>query len=1145
MKHFYLATLALLSGACFGQNINLGTDKNNLEVTEQTPTSIELNVSLSDLSFKEVKKDGNTWSEIDVSGMVSNHEVGLPELKTWNKLIDIPYGAQVEVNISKSEFQIVDLNQYGVNTLIPVQRSISKSEDPANVVFAKNQQVYSTNAFQNNSLVTVDELGSMRGHHLGRVEICPFDYNPVQNTLKVYTNIEFEIEFLNADLGLTEQMHKKYYSPAFEAPLSKCINSQISTTKDLIVTYPVKYVIVAPSAYQADLQPLVEWKTKKGFHVVEAYTGDPAVGNTTASIKSYLEGLYTAGTPSDPAPSYVLLVGDVADMPTFSGVYGGHVTDLYYCEYDGGGDYYPEVYYGRFPATNAAELNNMINKTLQYEQYLFPDPDFLGRATMISGVDASMAPTYGNGQINYGNAMYTNLAHGIHSSTYLYPASGSSGAAILADVNNGNCFVNYTAHGYSGGWADPSFTCTDVYNMTNYHQPALMIGNCCQSNMFDDPECFGEALLRVQDRGAIGYIGGSNLTYWNEDYWWGVGNGPITANPVYDPTTLGAYDKMFHDNGEARADWHVTNAQMILGGNLAVTQAASSLEDYYYEIYHLMGDPSLMTYFGVPSAMAVTHLNAVPIGTATLQVTAEPDAYVALSLNGVLLDAQETDLSGSVTLTFPAFSTIGTADLVVTKQNKQPYIGTVQIITTNAPFVAYDNHSVIDVVGNGDNIADYNETLELDVTLSNYGMIDATGVTAQLVCTNPYITITDDNDTWGTITAGNAVTVNAAFAMDVANDVPDQTIVSYDIVVDDNSGGSWTSYFNLTVNAPELVIGMESLDDASGNGNGRLDAGEQATITLPSNNDGHSACTALTGTLSTTSPYITITSPTANLGTMGASGTSDVDFVIDVDASTPFGTEVEFTYDLVDGAYSDSHTFTMIVGLFSEDFETGDYTAFEWLPQGLNPWTIDQNIFYEGTNSSVSGTISDDEESVMEITLDIIADGEISFMKQVSSESGYDFLKFYIDNQLQGEWAGEITWSAETFDVTAGTRTFKWVYEKDYSVSEGDDAAWVDYIVFPPMQNSVGVEENVLLGGFRAYPNPSDGNFTFVLEAKRNTEGNIKVYDAQGKLLEQNNVQLSTGVNTFDFSLEDKAAGLYMIQLVAEGESIKQQVLVK
>ncbi len=36
-----------------------------------------------------------------------------------------------------------------------------------------------------------------------------------------------------------------------------------------------------------------------------------------------------------------------------------------------------------------------------------------------------------------------------------------------------------------------------------------------------------------------------------------------------------------------------------------------------------------------------------------------------------------------------------------------------------------------------------------------------------------------------------------------------------------------------------------------------------------------------------------------------------------------------------------------------------------------------------------------------------------------------------------------------SFSVTAGVRTFRWNYSKDYSISKGKDRAWIDDILFP------------------------------------------------------------------------------------------------
>ena len=114
------------------------------------------------------------------------------------------------------------------------------------------------------------------------------------------------------------------------------------------------------------------------------------------------------------------------------------------------------------------------------------------------------------------------------------------------------------------------------------------MGNCLSK--FDESECFGEAVLRKGNfSGAVGYIGGSNSTYWNEDYYWAVGLRSIGNSgtvPNYDVNNLGAYDRLFHTHNEPYADWYITNASMMMAGNMAVHSSSSSLKTYYWEIYH-------------------------------------------------------------------------------------------------------------------------------------------------------------------------------------------------------------------------------------------------------------------------------------------------------------------------------------------------------------------------------------------------------------------------------------------------------------------------------------------------------------------------------------------------------------------------------
>ena len=135
-----------------------------------------------------------------------------------------------------------------------------------------------------------------------------------------------------------------------------------------------------------------------------------------------------------------------------------------------------------------------------------------------------------------------------------------------------------------------------------------------------------------------------------------------------------------------------------------------------------------------------------------------------------------------------------------------------------------------------------------------------------------------------------------------------------------------------------------------------------------------------------------------------------------------------------------------------EDWETGDMSSFDWVTGGSADWFVTDQEQYEGVYSARSGIISDDQQSYLSLTQEVYSSDIISFWYKVSSESNYDYLRFYIDNAEQDAWAGEIGWTYVEYTVSVGSHTFKWEYDKDYSVSSGADAGWIDLIHFPPTE---------------------------------------------------------------------------------------------
>jgi len=301
--------------------------------------------------------------------------------------------------------------------------------------------------------------------------------------------------------------------------------------------------------------------------------------------------------------------------------------------------------------------------------------------------------------------------------------------------------------------------------------------------------CFGEELLRAENKGAVGYIGGSNNTQWDEDYWWGVGAEAVSANPTYVEGLVGAYDGTFHDlDVSIDDDWFITQGQMVQAGNLAVTEGGGN-EFYYWEIYHLMGDPSLMIYYSQAPEISASYQGLMSPGSTTFSVITEPYAYVAISKDGVLHGAAiaSPDAGVAEITMFDPIVVPGVADIIITAQNLQPYIGTVTVAAPEGAFVLLNECEIDDSQGNDNSMADFGEYIMLDVTLENLGTQSGTNLVATISTTDEYITIDNGTKNWPDIPGGSTSLELGAFAITVDDIIEDQHIASFDIDITDGT----------------------------------------------------------------------------------------------------------------------------------------------------------------------------------------------------------------------------------------------------------------------------------------------------------------------------------------------------------------------
>ena len=142
-------------------------------------------------------------------------------------------------------------------------------------------------------------------------------------------------------------------------------------------------------------------------------------------------------------------------------------------------------------------------------------------------------------------------------------------------------------------------------------------------------------------------------------------------------------------------------------------------------------------------------------------------------------------------------------------------------------------------------------------------------------------------------------------------------------------------------------------------------------------------------------------------------------------------------------------------------FEDGQLPA-GWVNDASYPWTVGSPAYagYNGTYCMMSGNSGiSSSTSAMEATVTFVENGSVSFLGGCWGEGTstiWDKCQFFIDGNEQFSYGALQTWDTYSFNVTAGTHTFRWSYTKDGSVNPTGDAFFVDDITFNGVAGGAG-----------------------------------------------------------------------------------------
>ena len=1108
---------------------------------------------------------------------------GAPELPKLSRSIIISGKSNIKINITNKEFyEIKDVN------VVPSKGVISRDKNPDLIPFEYGER-YKQNKFFPENLVELGKPYVLRDLNGQVIHIMPLQYNPVTKTLRVYTNVTFEIideAASSKNLEITTEFNEIYKSHFLN----------YAEQRYTALEETGKMLVIAPTKYITAMDTFVNWKNQRGLHteLVELST----IGTSATDIQEYVTEYY-----NNKGLCYLLLVGDAEDIPSLnksgdSDAGYGHIV---------GKDSYAEGFVGRFSAQSIDDVKNQVNKSIYYERDIVSDANWLENGIVI----ASDEGTSGDGDDNESDIQHMlNLRadlinYGYNKVDKIFDP-GARADSVAKALNEGSGVINYVGHGSDVSWATTGFSISHVNNLTNDNKLPFIFDVACVNGNFHGQTCFAESWLRATNNGnhsgAVAIIASTINQSW--------------ASP------MDAQDEMV----DILTESYENNIKRTFGG-ITVNGIMHMIDEYGADgenmanTWTIFGDPSLNVRTKAPVANSVSHNAETIVGANQFTVNGDNGSVVSLTINNQII-ASGTIQNGKVDLEFDAIENPGILLVTVTGYNKITYQSEVDIIVPAIPYVLCNNYTYNDLTGNMDGVANNGEQIDFNLELKNISeLYKAFNINTKLRSNDTNIVLIDSIQGFADLEVLATSSIDNAYSFNLKNRVPDKYVVPFTLYItaEDESSNEYeyTSSLNLTVNSPKLEIVGLYIDDSELNNTGVLDPGETTDLKLIIKNAGngfieniHGSCSYISG-----SNYFTINNNETSVFSLNPNQVDTISFSVSVDEQEEIETSLNLEFSLIDNNY-DYYSVTE-----QKEIIIGEILEHMISEEGSVQLKTNMVYFYDSGNEY--DQYSSDEEYVITFlprtSSETIKVKFINFDVENDNYYGgcYDFLNIYngksIYNSSLGSFCNENVptefiahntdgaltfkfssdsyvemdgWKAEvssldaykvTFEVTdnegaivsarvdfesqsfytdaEGKAKFEKVIPIDglsYSVTKSGYQTVTGEFNLESGDKTINVELSLLTGmdeinlsNLKIYPNPSNGIFNIELDNKSNTDYKIKVFDITGTIVFVKDI---SGMNTAEeqINISDKPKGIYFLSIESEnGELINRKILLK
>ena len=1085
---------------------------------------------------------------------ISNGTIGEPTLPWQSISLMLPQNTEATaIHVVLSDFTEME----GQYNLMPAQR-IRPISDDSPFVFEKNEDLYRSNEVYPNKTFNTVSTQVLNGVSFAFGGFTPVKYKPASGKVCYAQTVTVTVDY---QASRADNSRKLWLRPETRNSINRLAQNaeMLDSYARLDGAMPsYEILLITPQNYVESFNDYVALYAGRGIRVRVANLQDIYAAMTgrdnMEKIRNYIIQEY-----EENGISMVLLGGDVGLVPHrdlwchAQEGYDDYVpSDTYYACLDGTlnddndnkwgevgeDDLLPELAIARLPFFNANQLEIILSKTFSYMTSPvlgeFQRPILAGEH-LGDGVYASQDLERLIGEVNFNG--YTTYGYSEDYDfvrVYETPSHWWNPDELASAINNGCQYVNHFGHAntsYVAGWNNWDITPSlfEGANGTDHNYFIFKSQGCICGDFAED--CILERMV-VNETGAVAAIGNSRYGWYNQ-----AGDGPSSH---YHRELIDAYcHERIAGLGEALKECKIQTSPFItMDGEIGVLR-------WSFYALNALGDVALSAWFDEPFTPNIDCATTLPVGTNRIPVNVKDE-----NGNGVynfecrlfkgeeLIAMASTDENGEAELRYAAVNNTDVLDLYVTGMNGWPQHLHLSFDDNYCAHVLIDSYTLNDPDGQ----VDFGENQSLNVTFRNVGNLETNDVEAYLYCFMPeYLSITQSQTIIDHIDAYGSVTIDNAFEIKVSDNVPDQTVIP--IELDCTSGcESWVSQFEITINAPDFGPIASVLEEVEGNGNGHADSGETLTLHFTGKNTGHSLAPNSVFGVFCSAPEIVFENNFFSIGDLAVDDNFTVDFTFSI-----VGIRSAKAYELILATYSGNYivydSYFVNVDSEMEDFETGDFSQFDWQFEGEGGWEIVSNSTFQGQYCARTTPMGHLCKAVMSLDYDFACDNEISFYIRTSTETGYDFLVFYVDEERMGRWSGETGWTCVSYMIPQGSHHLSWVYDKDGGATGGQDCVWVDNIVLPPMEVVLDVNEDGpstpstgsgTAGTFTLYPNPTNGDFTVELHQT----SQISVFNLMG----QNILNLNEASGLQHLHLD--ATGVYFVRISnGNGVEVKKVVV--